>query len=218
MEQLGVQRRPIAHVVLLDELLERLLVGIFGIELPHIVGGSIDVERIRPGERGQEERVRLRPAVPNGLGIDHLEFRRLALDQHLLGQTRSVELLVRGHVLEPIAEILRGEGLPVRPFVARTQTEGENAPVLDIDGLRDVRLQLVVRRVSQQAGVAIDHHHASVLGARHQHVQRAAGGARLRWPYDQRIGRQALGDRRQRTGLDVLLEERRLAWSSSPCP
>ena len=57
----------------------------------------------------------------------------------------------------------------------RAQVEGEDAAILDLDILEDVRLQLERFVVGDQPGIAVHHHEAGVLGPADQHVQLAAG-------------------------------------------
>ena len=55
--------------------------------------------------------------------------------QQLTGSPEGASFWVACDVLEPIAEILRGKGLTVRPFHSLAQVQGENAALLDIDRL-----------------------------------------------------------------------------------
>jgi hypothetical protein len=66
------------------------------------------------------------PDVPDGALVDDVDLGRLVFDQELGRQAGGRELLVVGNVLPVEAEILGGEGLTVRPFVAAAQLEGDS--------------------------------------------------------------------------------------------
>ena len=66
-------------------------------------------------------------------------------------------------------------GCAVRPLVPLAQVQREDAAVLDLDVLQDVRHQLEVLVVADQPGIAVDDHQPGVARPRDQHVQAAAG-------------------------------------------
>ena len=170
-----VEGGPIMHSRFLYKSGKYFLVGIFRVELLQIMGGTIDEQRVRPGEGGQEQRVRLRPAIADRRLVEHFEARRLAFWQQLHRQSRGRQFGVLCHVLEPIAEILGGKGMTVRPFHSLAQMQGKDAALLDIDRFEDVGLDLERRRIADQPRIAVDDHHAGILGGRHQHAQLPPG-------------------------------------------
>ena len=153
----AVQLRPVARPVGLDQPRELVRVGVALVELLEVVGGRIDEQRARAGERRQEERVGLGPGIAHGALVQDLDLRPLAVDLELDRRPDRAELLVAGDVLPPVAEVLGGERRAVRPAVPLAQAHGEHPAVLDLDVLEDVRDQVELGVVADQAGVAVDH-------------------------------------------------------------
>jgi hypothetical protein len=93
------------------------------------------------------------------------------------------------------------------------QMQREDPPVLDLDVFENVWPQRVVLVIADQPRIAVDHRDAHILGAPDQRADAAAMAPdlapALRQPGDGRLGRRALGHRRQRAGRDGLLKERR---------
>ena len=120
-----------------------------------------------------------------------------------------------GHILPPVPEILRGEGMAVRPLVSLAQGEGED-PVTDVvDPLQNVGNQVeILRLISDQSGIAVDHHLPAVLGRTHHRMQGSAVLADLlalgRQVDNGRTAGNARLDRRQVPGIDSLFEKRHL--------
>ena len=81
------------------------------------------------------------------------------------GGPTGYQRLVVGDVLPPVAEVLAGERLAVRPLVPLAQMQGEDPAVLDLDVLQDVRHQLEILVVADQPRIAVDHHQAGVPAA-----------------------------------------------------
>jgi len=81
--------------------IKRSFVSKFLIKLFQIMGRTIDEQRVRPGQRGQEQRVRPHPAVTQRGLIEHFEARRLVIDQKFDREPRRRQLGVLRHVLEP---------------------------------------------------------------------------------------------------------------------
>ena len=61
--------------------------------------------------------------------------------------------------------------MAVRPAVAGTEPEGEDAPFLDVHALQEVGDEAVAAVVADQPRVPVDHHQAHVLGPAHQQPQ-----------------------------------------------
>jgi hypothetical protein len=166
-----VELGPVARPVRRDQASELVRVGVFLVELLQVVGGRVDEQRVRGGQRRQEERVGLRPAVADGLRAQDLDLRQLALDHELARRPERAELEVGRHVLPPVAEVLGREGRPVRPAVARPEVESEGAPGLDVDRLGDVGHELEIAVVADQTRIAVDHEQARLAAAADQHPQ-----------------------------------------------
>ncbi len=206
----GVQCRPVAKFRLFNEGSELGLIGIFLVKLLKIMGRAIDEQRVGSGEIGQKQRVGPRPAIADRGIVQDFEARRLALRQHRHRQAGGRQLRILGDILKPITKILGGERLPVRPLHALAQMKREDASVFDIDRFEDVGLEFERRRVADQPRIAVDHHHAGVLGAGHQHPQlaaRPADSGDLRY---RRVARHPIVDLGQLAAGDLRLEIRRL--------
>ena len=100
------------------------------------MGGRADEDGARLRERGEEQGIGLVPAVAHVPLVEDLEARELAVDEENRFGPGRRKLLVVGDVLEIEAEILRREGLAVRPAMALAQREGEDAVVLRLDFLQ----------------------------------------------------------------------------------
>ncbi len=195
------QRGPVALALVLHHLVEGRLIGVLGMERLQVAGGEVDVLRPRPGQCGQEVVVGDVPAVADGDGVNDLDLRRLVAGEQELRRPARRQLRMVGDVLPEEAEVLGGEGLAVGPLVAAPQMEGEDAVVLDLVALDDIRAQCPALVVADQPGVAVDHHHPGVLGHARQHAQAAAIAAGLQPQFaerhDQRRLRQPVGHGRQ---------------------
>ena len=141
-----------------------------------VMRGPIDQRVARSGEGRQEAGIGPRPRVANGDGIQDVHGRRLAVDQQELGRPAGAEVPVVGDVFPVVAEILRGEGLSVRPAVPLAQGEGE-ASAVDRDRQEQVGLQIEVGVVADEARVAVDGEVADIPRLRDQRADRAAAGA-----------------------------------------
>ncbi len=186
---------------------------VLGVELLQVVGGTEEEERCGARLALDEVRVGLLPRVLDGKRVDDLDLRRLAVDQKLDVGTAGGEVLVVGDVFPEEAEILGSEGLAVRPFVPGAQLEGELAAVLLLVALEDVRLQLELVVVDDEARVAEDRHQTRIARAGHQHVELAAllAGTVATGKVIDHPGLlgNALVDRRQGAGLHLIGEHRR---------
>ena len=202
--QLVVQRRPGAPARLFHGRGQRLGCGMRGMEAPQIVRRAVDIERPRACQRRQEAGIRRLPAITEGPFVQHLEDRRLAVHEHRRRRSGRRELGIVGDILPPVAEVLSGEGMPVRPFVTRPEMQGEDAAFLGFHTLQNVRLQHELRRVAHEARIAVHDHLARVLRLGHQQAQVAAMSAGAGLRIDIGDGRQAPFDRRQRPGADPL--------------
>ena len=67
------------------------------------------------------------PGVSDGAFVDDVDFGRLAIDQKLVRITNRGVIGAVGDVLPSEWKVFRGAGVPVRPFVARPEFEGELA-------------------------------------------------------------------------------------------
>jgi hypothetical protein len=201
-----VQLCPVAHPLGAHPLLESRPVRVFLVELPEVVRRPVDIERRRAGQRRQEIGIGPVPDEAHGMGVGEGHFRRTAIGQQDLRRARGRDLPVADDVLPPVAEILAGEGMPVRPAMAGAEAKGED-PLLDIlDRGEDVGLELEARVVADQPRIAVDGHHAHVLRSAHDqpHLPAMAAGLEIAaGRMDQRRARQPLGDRRQAAGGDV---------------
>src|SRR5262249_2589542 len=146
---------PVSYPGVLDERGELILVGVFVVELLQVMPRRENKDRVGPGKRRQEQRVRLRPGVADRRLVDYLEFWRLAAGHHLHGQAARRQLLIADDILKPITEIVGREGLAVRPFVARTQMQRENAPFVDINTEQHVGDDRQRRRVGDEPRIAV---------------------------------------------------------------
>ncbi len=204
-----VERHPVALLALLDELRELVLVGVFRMELLQVMRRLVEIERAWPGERRQEQRVGVRPAVADCQRVGELDTRLLAFWQQLTHQPGGREFGIERDVFVPVAEILRGEGFAIRPFMAFSEMEGEDPILVDIDGFGEIGGEGQVRRVADEAGIAVHHHEPRILGARHQHAQVAARPSG-RLAGNHRLARNALRDRRDGAARHRVGEARRL--------
>ena len=186
-----------------------------------IVGRPVDVERGRPGQRRHEIGVGLGPGVAHRGLVDDLETRCLAVDQELGLQAEGRQALVVGHVLPVIAEVLGGEWMAVRPPVALAQVHGELAVAAHLEALQDVGHDLQVRVIGGETRVAVDRHHAHVLGFGHQETEGAAVAPRAQAlaVHGNDLGRrrQTFGKRRQASRFHVGVEGRRFHWRRLCC-
>ncbi len=205
-----VQRRPVHDAGLLDPPRQHLLVGVVVVKLLQVVGRHEDVDRLGAGQRRNESRVRLVPAVPDRQGIDDLEARRVATHQQGGIRAGWAQRLVVGHVLPPVAEILGRERLPVGPAMALAQVKREDLIVRDLEALQDVGHHMHLLVEHEQPRVGIHGHHAKVALIPHQHAPgpaRLAGFALHRGKvHDPRHLGQPLRHGRQRAGLHLILE------------
>ena len=95
--------------------------------------------------------------------------------------------------------------MAVRPFMPLPQMKRENTPLLGLELFEKVRHQLVLVIESDEPGIAINGHHADVLGFAHAHLQRAAilaGGNAIAVEFhNERRFRQPLLHRREFPGF-----------------
>jgi hypothetical protein len=190
-----VERHPVALLALLDELREFVLVGVFRMELLQVMRRLVEVERAGPGERRQEQRVGVGPAVTDCERVGEFDTRLLAFWQQFAHQSGGREFGVERDVFVPVAEILRGEGFAIGPFMAFSKMEGEDPVLVDIDGFGDIGGEGQVGRVADEAGIAVHHHQPRILRARHQHAQVAARSSGS-LAGNHRLARDALRNRR----------------------
>ena len=205
----AVQCRPVARADLFDELVQLFLVGVFLVKLLQVVRRAVDVHRVGPRQRRQEQRVGPRPAKPHGACVEHLEFRPLSVRQHRDRQTAWRQVGIFRDVLEPVAEILGREGLPVRPFVPGPQPQRKHPVVLDIGRFENVGDEGERRRIGDEPRIAVDDHEPRVFRARHQHAQIAARPPQRLEFGERRRARHPLVDRRQRAFRHCLGEHPR---------
>ena len=213
----AVQCRPIAHFLLRHQSLEFLGVRVAGVELPEIMGRRIEIKRARAGQGMQQGRIGRRPAVTHAGLVQHFEGRPFAVDQEFARNAGRGEVLVVGHVLPPVAEIFGREGMTVGPFVSGSQMKGENPVVLDLDLFEDVRHQLEIGVIADEAGVAVNGHLSKVPAFGHEQAQLPAVSTdRLPGPVQgvhEGRRRQAFGQRRQAARLDLRRQLRRFLVS-----
>ena len=173
------QLDPVARAVLGDPLLQLLGVGVLLVELLQVVGGPVDEELVGRGDRRDEEAVGLGPGPADGELVQHLDLGQLAIDHELDVGAAERQVLVGGDVLPEEAEVLRGEGLAVGPFVALAQAQGEDPAILDLVAGEDVGHEVEVAVEADQVRVAVDVEEARLALAADQHPQLAAGLADL---------------------------------------
>ena len=162
-----------------DRLLELLRVGIFLMELLQVVGRPIDEELVGGGQGRDEEAVGLGPGPADGQLVQHLDHGLLAVDEQADVGAAEGQVLVVLDVVPVEADVLGGERLPVRPFVALAQAQGEDPAVLDLVARQDVGDELELGREADQVRIAVGVEEAGVALAADQHPQLAAGLADL---------------------------------------
>src|SRR4030095_1938141 len=102
------------------------------------------------------------PAVLDGALVDDLDLGRRAVNHKLDRQTRGKELLIVGDVFPKEAKVLGGERMPVGPFVAVAQLEGELATILGLVACEKVRMKLEFVVIDDQACVAVSRHQPGI--------------------------------------------------------
>ena len=203
------QRDPALEARGLGQLIGLRIV--LDVELFEIVlGAAGHLVLLGPGELLHEESI--------GRGEDHLEgllVHHFELGQLSVGGPPGIAALVGVGIAQigivPELHVGGGEGLAVRPFMALAQNEGIFGGVV-ID-------RIAFRRVRHHARpVGREPHQRLIALVAHQHRERSTAHQRV-VPVpalladaferldDQRIGRQALGDRRQRAAVDLGLQE-----------
>src|SRR5258708_32809654 len=123
-------------------------------ELLQVMRRLVEIERAWPGERRQEQRVGVRPAVTDCERVGEFDTRLLAFWQQLAHESGGREFGVERDVFVPVAEILRGEGLAIGPFMAFSKMEGEDPILVDIDGFGDIGGEGQIWRVADQAAMS----------------------------------------------------------------
>ena len=183
-------------------------------ELAQVVRRPVDVQRTRTRELRQELRIRLVPGEAHRGLAQHLEAGTAVAHLQHLRQAERRQVGIVGDILPEVAEIRGRERLPVRPAVAGAQVQREDAAVDVLDALEDVRDEVQLLVVADEARVAVDDHHPDVAVLREQRAQLAAIAPDRPVAAvdvdDQRHARQPLRHRRQLAVLDVGLEQRRL--------
>ena len=168
-----------------------------------------------PASAGRNSGLGSSQRVADGKIVDHLELRALAVNQQRRVQAATLHILVGQDIFPLKAEVLGRERRAVRPFVPRPQMEGENAVLVVLVALQDVRPHLQRAVVGNEAGVAIDGHQPQVALFGHQRPDGAttlADGA-LRGFVDghhARLFGKALGLRRQFARGHERSQQRRL--------
>ena len=122
------QLDPVARAVLGDRLLELLRVGILLVELLQVVGRPIDEELVGGRQGRDEEAVGLGPRPADGQLVHHLDLGLLAVDEQPDVGAAEGQVLVVLDVVPVEPDVLGGERLPVRPFVALAQAQVKIRP------------------------------------------------------------------------------------------
>ena len=169
-----MQYRPVAHSRIAHLAPEHGRIGVADVKPLQIVGRPVDEQRRRRRQRRHEIGIGPGPGVADRCLIQDLESRRLSVDEQHLGQPERRQLGVSGHVLPVVAEVLGRKGMAIGPPVSLSETQGEFAALADIKALEDVGNDLQSGVVRNQAGIAVHHHHAHVLGLPHEQAQIAA--------------------------------------------
>ena len=144
------------------------------------------------------------PAIAYRVLIGILDLRWLSVDEQGPRRAALGKLWVVGDIFPEISKILAGKGVSVRPLVPLAQVQRENPVVGNLVTLQDIRLQFKIRRITDQARIAIDDHLPNILLLTHQQAQLAA---LLSWCHiaaeAHQFGflRNSLLDRRQLAGL-----------------
>mmetsp|Transcript_23669 Transcript_23669/g.30333 ORF Transcript_23669/g.30333 Transcript_23669/m.30333 type:complete len:224 (-) Transcript_23669:21-692(-) len=168
----------------------------------------------RLGQHLQELRIGLRPLIYDCVCIREADLWQLAFHPQKIHRAGGRQQLVVGHIFPPVAEILRGERMPIRPLVPRAQVHGEFLVVLILKALENVRDQLIAFVEPHQTRIAVNHHLAHVFGARDHGAQGAALLPQLAVAQLQIDGfgcfRQTLRHRGQAACIHISLPERAL--------
>ena len=105
--------------------------------------------------------------------------------------------------------------------MALAKTQREDAPLFHFKAFQDVRLQREVFVEADQTGIAVNGHHADVLGLAHQHFHAAAISADASAigvkVHLQGLFRQTLAHRRQFAGLNHRFKKRRFLERRGRC-
>ncbi|GBF27643.1 hypothetical protein MnTg02_02702 [bacterium MnTg02] len=123
----------------------------------------VDRRRPRAGEPCQKRRVGLRPAKADRRLVNHLELGRLTVDMHIPRRTEWREIRIICDILPIITEIIAGEGMTIRPFMAAPQMERENAVLFDIDLFQKIRLKLKLWRKTDKPCIAVNRQQTRVF-------------------------------------------------------
>jgi hypothetical protein len=122
----------------------QLVLGdVLGVELPQEVGGHVGAHVATlvllaglPAAHGRtagqdvdEEVVRVGELEDHGVIVPLVELALFAV-HHELGMRRGVQVLVQIDVFVPEDEVIRREGMPVRPLVPLAEQHGDDAAVL----------------------------------------------------------------------------------------
>jgi hypothetical protein len=143
--------------------LQNFLLGrVLAVELLEVVRRPEQEERRGARLAFDKIGVGLVPAVADRPLVDDLDLRRLAVDEEFDGRTGRRQFAVVGDILPEEAEVVGGEGVAIRPFVAGAQLQGELATLLDFVALEDVGVQLELVVVDDEAGVAVDRHQTGI--------------------------------------------------------
>ena len=202
-----MKRAPTAHALRFHQPLQRIRRHILGVVLLQVVSWCIDIEWTGSRESRKKRWIGFRPRIAHRKRIDDLDGGRLAIDQHLDRRTGKPQLAVVDHVLPEIPEVLRRERMAIRPAVPGAQMQREAPPLDDIDIGQDVRHEIEVLIVTNEARIVIDHDHAQVALVSDQRPDLTAMPARLASHFfqvdDPGIQGNAFGDGRQLTGFDL---------------
>ena len=200
----------------LDLLLDLAHVGVGGVELLQVVRGQVG-RGPQEGHLLDERAARPVEGDLNRVVVDLANLARLLGAVHE-GDAAGEHVRVEGHVVPVEQPVVGGVRRAVAPADALAQVEGPGARVVarlpagqrvghDLCEVRGQhRRELVQEPVVRPAAAAVG-----------EEVHRAAVAAYLLGRHDHdRFGRDALGQRRQVTGVDHRLSHRRLRQSQRP--
>ena len=145
----------------LDYLVDRLLANVPGVKLLQIMLGgkatheaapleAVAAQRGRARQHVEEDVVRLGEHEPDGAVVHLLHPARLVIDRHN-GRLHGHQLVVVVDVFVPEHEVVRREGMAVRPLHAAAQKNGEDAPALrDLPAFGHIGHEHISRIVPEQ--------------------------------------------------------------------
>jgi hypothetical protein len=194
---LRVQRYPVIYPLFGSQFGQAFRSLILLMETTHVVRWQEQPQRHRRGQGGQEIGQGQVPCETDRGFVEHLKRRATLLDHQF--PDHPTEFFVMDHVFPAIAEILGGEGMPVRPAMTAPQSQGKDPPFLDLVGCKDIGHEVQVLVEADKPRIAVERHVSYVALPADQHPHSATmptgNAAHLRQLHDARLLRQSVADR-----------------------